>query len=415
MAGADAVVIGGGAAGIAAAHTLHHAGRDVLLIEAKDRLGGRAHSLHLPAADVTVDCGCGWLHSAERNPWSALAEHHGFVVDRSEPGWGQQWRDLGFAPDEQRAFGEASARLDQAAHAALGGPDRALGSLVPADEPWRPLLDAISGYVNGARLDDVSLHDWAAYEDASSDNNWAVPKGYGTLVTHHGAGVPVRLGTRVSRVDHRGRAIQVATDRGTIETRHVIVAVPTTILATGALRFDPPLPAKQAAAEALPLGIADKLFLHIDGPALPANAHLLGNPHSACTGSYRLAPFGRPVVEVFLGGDCAEALEREDDRGAHAFAIGELTRLLGSDWRFTPLARTRWRHDPDIGGSYSHARVGAAGERAVLATPVDDRLFFAGEACSHTDFSTAHGAYATGIDAGHAVLAALGGSATPRP
>ena len=154
----------------------------------------------------------------------------------------------------------------------------------------------------------------------------------------------------------------------------------------------------------MPLGLADKLFLRVDGPAFPPNAHLIGDPRSACTASYRLSPFGTPLVEVFVGGDCAEMLERESDAGAAAFAVAELEALLGRDWRFTPLARTRWRQDPLIGGSYSHAQVGAAGQRAVLAEPVGGRLFFAGEACSHTDFSTAHGAYATGMAAASALL-----------
>jgi monoamine oxidase len=95
-------------------------------------------------------------------------------------------------------------------------------------------------------------------------------------------------------------------------------------------------------------------------------------------------------------------------RAAADFAITELVALLGSDWRarLTPLAATRWRHEPHIQGSYSHARVGHAGDRQILAAPVDDRLFFAGEACSREDFSTAHGAYLTGVAAAEAIHAA---------
>ena len=404
------LVIGAGAAGIAAARRLHDAGRPVLLVEASDRLGGRARSVRLPTGH-TVDHGCGWLHSARRNPWTGIAEREGYTVDRSSPGWDAQWRDLGFPPAEQRASGEAWARWEAAARGALDGPDRPLSDFIAADDPWRPMIDAISGYANGANLRDVSLHDWAAYEDASTDDNWALPAGYGTLVAGHAAGVPVRLGTPVTRIDHRGRVIRADTPAGTIEARHVIVAVPTPsltgVLASGALAFDPALPAKQAAADALPLGLADKVFLRVDDPPWPANAHLLGNPHSANTASYRLSPFGWPVIEVFFGGDCADALEGGD---AAAFACHELVALLGSDWRdrLTPLGTTRWRREPWIGGSYSHARVGHAGERRVLAEPVDGRLFFAGEACHASDFSTAHGAYETGIEAAEAVLSLPG-------
>ncbi|MGR6328209.1 flavin monoamine oxidase family protein [Sphingomonas sp. XXL09] len=411
------VVIGGGAAGIAAARRLHDAGAEVLLVEASGQLGGRARtwSLRLPdwsrggegrnGADTTipVDAGCGWLHSAGRNPWTRIAERDGFTVDRSSPNWGRQWRDLGFPADEQRAFRTAWDRWDEAAHDALDGPDRPLSAFIADDDPWRPMLDAISGYANGAPLDAVSLHDWAAYEDAATDDNWALPAGYGTLVVHHAGPVPVRLNTPVTRINHRNRIIRLDTPAGPIEADRVILALPTTAYAD--IVFDPPLPDKQQAAADLPLGLADKVFIAVDGPEWPAHGHLTGNPHRACTASHRLSPFGRPIVESFFGGSCAGAMRTPQD--ATAFALDELVTLLGSDWRhrLRPLAATHWRTEPFIRGSYSHAKVGRADARARLAAPVDDRLFFAGEACSPHDFSTAHGAYATGIAAADAVRA----------
>jgi monoamine oxidase len=402
------VVIGGGAAGIAAARALSDAGEDVLLVEAGDRLGGRARSVSIPlsnpitATPCVVDEGCGWLHSAARNAWTKIAEASGLTIDRSSANWRTQWRDLGFPPAEQEAAHAAYAAWNARALAALEGPDRPLSDFVEADDRWRGMIDAISGYANGANLSQVSLHDWAAYEDASTDDNWAVVEGYGTVVVSHAAGVPVRLSTPVTRIDHRGLRLRLDTPAGTIETDHAVVCVPTTVLARGALTFDPPLPDKQAAAYALPLGLADKVFLEVEGPEWPANAHLVGKPDSACTASHRLSPFGLPIIESFFGGDCAEALEGGD---ASQFAIDELVGLLGSDWRrrLTPRGATRWRHVPHIGGSYSHARVGQAGQRAVLAAPVDDRIFFAGEACHPHDFSTAHGAYETGVAAARAI------------
>ncbi|WP_267396021.1 MULTISPECIES: NAD(P)/FAD-dependent oxidoreductase [unclassified Sphingomonas] len=406
------VVIGGGAAGIAAARRLWDSGTDVLLLEAGSRVGGRASSLTLdlapasfpiPAA-VTVDAGCGWLHSARRNPWTQVAEQTGAAIDRSSPNWGVQWRDLGYSPAEQQAFGEAWHRWETAARAAAGGPDQPLSAFIARDDRWRPMIDAISGYANGAPLTAVSLHDWLAYEDASTADNWALPAGYGTLIAGHVGSVPVRLGTLVTRIDHRGTALRIDTDAGTVEADQAIVCVPTTALA--AIAFDPPLPGKHDAAAALPLGLADKVFLQVDRIDWPASSHLIGNPHSGCSASHRLSPFGWPIIESFFGGDCAEVLEVE---GAAAdFAITELVALLGADWRvrLTPLAATRWRHEPHIHGSYSHARVGHAGDRQILAAPVDDRLFFAGEACSREDFSTAHGAYLTGVAAAEAILAA---------
>ena len=415
------LVIGAGAAGIAAARRLHDAGREVLLVDAADRLGGRAYSVRLPdptggGSGWTVDHGCGWLHSAKRNPWTTIAEASGFSVDRSSLHWDEQWRDLGYPPAEQQRFGAAWERWESAAHAALDGPDRPLSDFIAADDPARAMIDAISGYANGANLCDVSLHDWAVYEDASTDDNWSVREGYGALVASHARGMPVRLSTPVTRIDHHGLTLRAETPVGTIEAARAIVAVPTSALARGDLVFDPPLTAKRDAAAALPLGLADKLFLHVAGD-LPwgEQAHLIGNPRCACTASYRLSPFGWPLIEAFFGGDCAEALEQRD---GEAFAVEELVALLGGEWRarLTPVARTRWRHAPGIGGSYSHALVGRAGERQVLAEAVDDRIFFAGEACHRTDFSTAHGAYETGVAAAEAVLASgrVGSPASPR-
>ncbi|MEH3101984.1 flavin monoamine oxidase family protein [Sphingomonas adhaesiva] len=396
------VVIGAGAAGIAAARHLHDAGRRVLLLEASDRIGGRARSLR--HGDATLDLGCGWLHSARRNPWTDIARARGFTIATDTARWGEQWRDLGYPPAEQQAFAAARDRWEERARAASAGPDRPLSAFVAADDPSRPMLDAISGFANGAPLDEVSLHDWLAYEDAATDDNWSVREGYGTLIAAHAQGVDVRLSTPVTRIDHRGRTLRVETSAGTIEASAAIVAVPTTILADGRLIFDPPLPAKRDAAAALPLGVADKVFLSVDRVDWPANAHLIGDPHRGRTASYRLSPLGFPMIEAFFGGDTAAMLE--EDGAAAAFAIDELAALLGSDWRqrMRPVAATRWRHESWIGGSYSHARIGQAAARDVLAAPVDGRLFFAGEACHGHDFSTAHGAYETGVASARALL-----------
>ncbi|WP_375270111.1 flavin monoamine oxidase family protein [Sphingomonas sp.] len=400
----DVLVIGAGAAGTAAARALHDAGVITLLIDARDRIGGRARTIH--HGEAALDLGCGWLHSARRNGWTDVARAAGFTVATDTARWGEQWRDLGFPPDDQRAFARARDAWEARARAAASGPDQPLSAFVAPDDRWRPMLDAISGYANGANLSDVSLHDWLAYEDAATEDNWALRRGYGTLVAQHVGDVPVRTGVAATHVDHSGGDLRVETTAGTIAARAVIVAVPTPVLADGRLRFTPALPDKHAAAAALPLGIADKAFLAVDAPDWPHDAHLIGNTCRTCTASHRLSPFGWPVIESFFGGDCAEQLEQGD---AAAFAIDEIVALLGSDWRrrLTPITATRWRHEPWIEGSYSHARVGHADQREVLARPVEQRIFFAGEACSPHDFSTAHGARDTGLAAAEDARRAL--------
>jgi monoamine oxidase len=188
--------------------------------------------------------------------------------------------------------------------------------------------------------------------------------------------------------------------------------VPTNLIADEAIRFNPPLPAKVDAARGLPLGLADKVMLALDEPeALPIEGNLRGATMRTEMGTYHIRPFGQPCIEGFFGGRFAQSLE---DAGPGAFAahsIDEIVGFLGNDFRrkLKPLAESRWSHDPFARGSYSHALPGHADKRAVLAAPVDGRLFFAGEATSPGFFSTAHGARDSGERAATEVLALLKG------
>jgi monoamine oxidase len=204
--------------------------------------------------------------------------------------------------------------------------------------------------------------------------------------------------------------VRLETAAGALEARAAIVTVSTTVLARGGIALPPAADEHAHAASQLPLGLADKLFLALDDPdEIDPESHLLGNPRRADTGSYYLRPFGRPVIECFFGGTGARALEGAGLDGMAAFAIDELAALFGSDFRkrVRAITASSWGVEDWIGGSYSQALPGCAGARAVLARPVDERLFFAGEACSAHDFSTAHGALETGAAAAEAVVAAL--------
>jgi monoamine oxidase len=292
-------------------------------------------------------------------------------------------------------------------------PDDRAGNATAHDDPWRPYLDVISGALNGAELDNVSARDLLAYDDSASDLNWRLPGGYGTLICHAAAMLPMRLGVRVAGIDDDGVSLIVSSDQGRIQTKAVIVAVPTDVLARGDIRFSPALDDHLHAAACLPLGRVDKLFLAMEqADAVPVETHLLGNPHSALTGSYYLRPLGFPVIECFFGGVAARAMEEAGDAGRVAFALEELGNLLGRNFinGLHPIAGSWWHREATIGGAYSHALPGHADKRAVLATPASERLHFAGEACSPHDFSTAHGAWQSGLDAADRVEATLKGT-----
>jgi monoamine oxidase len=393
----DLVIVGGGAAGIGASIEARANSLDALIVEAGNRLGGRAHTIEWNG--LKLDLGCTWLHSAERNSLRVQAERMGVPIERHSTSWFGQYRDLGFSPEEQEHAGKAFERLEQRMRASPPASDCAADAL-ERHEPWSAWMNAISGYINGAPLDRVSVADWLAYDDAATETNLRLPGGYGGLVVALAQGLDHKLGTPVTAISRLPEAVQLATSAGVIEARRVLVTVPTATLPR--IRFDPPIAGVFDAAEQLPLGVADKLFLALeDADEFPNGAHLLGNPRSAETGSYFLRPLGMPVVEGFFGGDGARALEGLRDEGAIAFATDELASLLGSGIRrrLRPIALSRWQHDEWIGGAYSHALPGHSAARQLLANAGDDRIAFAGEAVSSTDYSTAHGAFDSGIAA----------------
>jgi len=406
----DVAIIGAGAAGLGAAHALQGSGLSVLVLEARQRVGGRSQTI-LAAPDVLFDVGCGWLHSADRNSFVAIAEQLGFEIDRSRPPWREQAAHPAFPPRERAEFLDALDAFYERAEDASDAPQDSVASewLEPGNR-WNPMIDAISTYINGCELDQVSVYDMDAYED--TEINWRVRRGYGALIAAYGAGLNVVLNTNVTLIDHSGARVRIETSRGTLTAAKVIITVPTNLIADEAIRFVPALPAKVGAARGLPLGLADKVMLRLDEPeALPIDGSLRSATMRTGMGSFHTRPFGQPCIEGFFGGRFAKELEDAGEGALAAQSIDEIVAMLGSDFRrkLTPLAASRWAHDPFARGSYSHAMPGCADCRAILAAPVENRLFFAGEATSLNFFSTAHGARDSGERVAREILAAYDG------
>jgi monoamine oxidase len=404
----DIAIIGAGAAGLGAARALENSGLSVIVLEARDRVGGRGHTI-IAAPDVIFDVGCGWLHSADKNSFVKIAKQLNFEIDKSHPPWREQSFGDIFPSKERAEFIIAlEAFHDRAEQAAKSGCDSAASLYLEPGNRWNPMIDAISTYVNGAELDLVSIIDAHAYED--TEINWRVPRGYGALMVAYGAPCRLALNTQVTLIDHSGKRLRIETSRGTLSADQVIVTVPTNLIADETVCFRPSLPVKVDAARGLPLGVDDKVTLALSEPeALPKDGNLRGATMRSAMGTYHLRPFGQPCIEGFFGGRFAKALEDAGEGALAAQAIDEIVGFLGNDFRrkLSPLAESRWAHDPFARGSYSHALPGHAGKRAVLAAPVDGRLFFAGEATSPNFFSTAHGARDSGERAAEEVMASL--------
>ncbi len=409
----DVLVIGAGAAGIAAARAVQAAGHSVLVLEARDRVGGRAvtdHRLGLP-----FDLGAAWLHNAEDNPLVPLARELG--LDLADSDALRQERTLvGDRPAstaELAAYDAAWAAFQAAVRAHSGGPDISVAQAVPQGGPWDATVAAWQGdIIAAAPLDRLSLADFAA--TALDGRNMMVEAGIGTLLALLAAGLPIRLSAAVERLRWGGTWAVAEGGFGTIRARSVIVTLPSSLIAAEALRFEPPLPtAVQQAAADLPLGQVAKVgFRGADGLGLPAFCSI---DRQVAPGEALVAmsarPFGRDLLACHVGGDAAAALEAAGDAALEDFMRAEVASRFGRQAARALAPKpivTNWQRDPMARGVYSYARPGRAAARDLLAQPLaGGRLCLAGEACHARLAGTVGGAWKSGTVAAETALAAL--------
>src|SRR3977135_646636 len=330
----DVAIVGAGAAGLGAARALENSGLSVIVLEARDRVGGRGHTI-MPAPGIIFDLGCGWLHSADKNSFVKIAEQLNFELDKTRPPGGQPRFDAAFPLEERldfiRALDAFYERAEEAARElAKSGGDCAASTYLEPCNRWNPMIDALSTYINGCELDAVSVRDMEAYED--SEINWRVRRGCGGLMAAYGAPCPLAFNTQVTLIDHSGKRVRIETSQGTLSAGKVIVTVPTNLIASESIRFHPELPGKGAAARGLPLGLADKVMLALDEPEeLPKDGNLRGATMCTAMGSFHLRPFGQPCIEGYFGGSFARALEDAGDGALAAKAVDEIAARLGQD------------------------------------------------------------------------------------
>lgn len=420
------VVIGAGLAGLAAAHALRSDGHEVVVVEARDRVGGRIWTSRA-WPDLPVDLGASWIHGTSGNPLTALADSAGAarLVTRYERAvtYGPSGRPL--TDDEERRLAQVRSRLLGAIRRTRSQDDdlsvrQAIEPVVAGfahDSDERRFAAFVvqseleQEYAGSAARLSAHRYDEA---DAFGGDDVLFAEGFGALTDHLAHGLDIRLGQVVREVHGDRSPVRVVTQDAVHEADRVLVTLPLGVLQAGTVRFSPALPrAKVRAIDTLGMGVLNKCVLRFERPFWPQDVdwlqHVAPTPDAAWpewVSFWRAARW--PVLLGFQAADAGRAIEDRPDEAIVADAMRTLRTVFGARIpEPTGFQLTRWARDPFARGSYSYNAVGSTPDlRHALAAPLGDRVYFAGEATHASHFGTAHGAWLSGVRAARDLRAA---------
>ncbi len=405
------LIVGAGAAGLAAGQALAEAGIPALILEARGRIGGRVQTQYDFAASP-VELGAEFVHGEKAN-LHAIARKYGIQplgIQRFDHLWwgdpGQPARPLAELPNAQiirdllktwDALGTDP--LDQ---------DCSLKDFLLA-QGWDPqvleMADALLAQPCCASLATLSCQDWIRENrvDQAGKQEFRWPQGYSHLLEHYGSGLEIRLDTPVDRIEWGDFGVKAWSKGRCFEAAACIVTVPVALLKKGSPCFDPPLSgAKQVAIQAFRVEPATKLIYRFAAPAPWPDPQMM-IVHAGLTARWWIPqPQQVPVIISFLTAERARQVDALPEVEALELGLRELGSLLGQSFeqlksRCQAAQRISWGQDPYALGGYAHLPVGEAEARIRLAEPEGGILFFAGEATAHTSNpQTVHGAIDSG-------------------
>jgi monoamine oxidase len=409
---ADIVVIGAGAAGIAAARRIMAANRRVIVIEASGQVGGRCLT-DTSTFDVPFDRGARWMHNPDTNPMIRLARNAGLDVSAAPLGQKIRIGRRNARPGETEEFLAALVRANRAIdEASRGKADVACGSVLPKDlGDWAGTAEFVLGAnATGKDLKDISVIDKARAQERNAAI--ACRQGLGTLIAKLGEQVPLSLSTPASRLAWSGRDVTVETSSGKIAARAAIITVSSNVLAAGSIKFTPDIPKRQLdAAAKLSLGSYDRIALALPGnPMGLARDDIIIEQSTSTRTALMFANMGSSsLCSIDVAGSFGRDLSAQGEPAMIAFAVEWLTKLFGSEAAAAvkKSSATRWNAAPFALGAMSSAAPGAQPSRKILTEPIGC-MFLAGEATHETLWGTVDGAWESGERAADAALRRIG-------
>ena len=416
------LVVGAGIAGLTAAKTLRQAGYEVLVLEGRDRLGGRIWTSRA-WADVAMDLGASWIHGTEGNPLTVVAEESKARTAATSYDSGEIYDSNGrlFTAKQERQLEQLTAQVEETiAEAQDAEEDESVETAVKAALDWENLsqeeqkqldfvLNSTLEQEYGGSTAELSTYWFDAGEEFGGDDV-LFPDGYDALIKHLAEGITVKLNQNVHRIAWGEGETAVYTDTDNFTGDAIICTLPLGVLQAGTVSFTPALPnAHQEAIDALQMGLLNKCFLRFPTAFWPTDVDWLEYVPTAKGQWAEWVSFARPTRQPILLGfnaaDFGREIETWRDEEIVESAMATLRTIFGEQIPDpTDYQITRWNADPFAYGSYSFNALGSTPEmRDQLAHSVDSRLFFAGEATSRSYFGTVHGAYLSGVRAAEEV------------
>jgi monoamine oxidase len=411
----EVLVIGAGAAGIAAARRLMASGLVPLLIDARDRIGGRAVTADI--GGQPVDLGAHWLHAARSNPLVRLARTEGLEVSRAVYRFRaiKDGKALGLVAGYglDNAWEKAEERIfDAAERAARRGDDLSVAAAVGNVGPWtRAALFMHGNYDCGMEPENISAVDFSGVED---DRDMLVAGGFGSLIARLGQGLPVVTGAEiVSLRQEAGGWLATARDGRSWSAPSVILTLPLMVLKAGGLAIDPaPAAWLDAAAHFRAAAYEHAVLKAAQAPWSNRHDEIVFSMHGPDHAADNAALFAHiegtdlHYLDLVAGEGHHVAALAEEGRIGHL--SGKIERHFGRADGVDILAVTAWATDPFARGAWAMADIGRSSARAAFREP-SGALFYAGEAASESQWGTVGGAWVEGERAAAQALVRLAG------
>jgi monoamine oxidase len=417
---AEIVIIGAGIAGINAAYNLQREGYKVIVLEGRSRIGGRVWT-DRSWKNYSLDMGASWIHGVKDNPIAKLAKKIDAITSKTDFTSCKLYDKIGKIVSNIEKENIVKkfelilerVKIDRDYIKNIQGQDTPLQQAFEREilrqnlshQEIEELNYCISNFIEhyyGGDISELSLFYWDKEERFEGDDVVFI-NGYDQIIQPLAEGLDIRLNQIVKKVEYGNQGVTVTSNNGIFQSDKVIITLPLGVLKKNTVKFYPPLPQwKQSAINRLDMAVFNKLYLRFPKVFWDKKAHLLGHISSikgAWTEFVNIYQYiGKPVLLAFNTGNFARKLERLSNKQIVDEAMSVLQIIYGNSIPKPEASLiTRWGEDPFSFGAYSYLPANASGDDYdILATPVNDRLFFAGEATYRQYLGTVHGAFLSG-------------------